>query len=135
MARDQEHIRKYPQFQNMEKWVIEGEDGSMFAHFGKVIKKTHLPRRKKHPGNDTVGVIRRLFQGTDKEIVIMEERKVWKIEVVNHNVPPKYHGPVADLTTDKVVPLKEKAPEGDLKGREEHFQKRTEGKPKKFEFK
>lgn len=136
MARDPEHIRKYPQFQNLETWINEGADGSMFAHFGKVIKKTAL-RRRKHPGNDAVSVIRKIFQGTDSEVVIMENAKAWKIMVVDFEVPPKYHGPVADLIPDRklIKPMETKASEGDIGGREEWFQSRTEGGPKKFKFK
>ncbi len=101
MARDKEHIRTYPQFQLMEKWVIEAPDGSMFAHFGKVIKKTAL-RRKRHPGHDTVSVVRNIYQGANptSEITIMENGSAWRIEVVSLEVPPKYCGPVVDLNPE-----------------------------------
>jgi hypothetical protein len=122
MPRDIEHIRKYVDFQNMEKWVIEGSDGSMYAHFGKVIKKTAL-RRKKYPGYDTVGIIRKIYQGLDIEVVIMEKGQAWKIEVVDFEVPPKYKGPVVNLIS------KSDAPQS-LKGAVEH-----QPNSKKFRFK
>lgn len=129
--RDDEHIRKYPQFQKMEKWVIEGEDQSLFAHFGRVIKKTAV-RRKRHPGHDTVSLVRKVFQGSrDNEIVIMEEGKAWKIEVVEHDVPRDFSGPIAELREQALEELAAQAQELKMGYDEEPVTPQKPVKPKK----
>ena len=126
--KDPEHIRKYDVFKRMEKWVTEGPDDSMYAHRGIVIKKT-ATKHKRHPGLDTVGIVRRIFQAkSDEEIVIMEEGQGWRITVVDFPVPDDYEGPVADLLPDRklIKPVEVKVPE----------QKKTKGfsKGKKYKF-
>lgn len=139
--RDPEHIRRYDQFKNMEKWVKEGKDGSMFAHFEKVVKKTAV-RRKHHPGYDTVGIVRKIYQGTDEKIVIMEDGVAWKIEVVDSPIDnPKYSGPLeGNILLEQRLPAKpieEKHPEGNIGRRVErvHKQTKTKNKPQRYVFK
>lgn len=80
-SRDPEHVRIYQQFQDMEAW-LENEEEETFDHCGTIIRKDPMSL-KKHPGKDSVSLVREIFQGEKKnQCVIGHLGKYWRITVV-----------------------------------------------------
>lgn len=76
-----EHVRVYQQFQDMEAW-LENEEETTFNHCGTIIRKDEVSL-KKHPGKDSVSLVREIFQGEKKDqCTIWHNGKYWRVTVV-----------------------------------------------------